>query len=258
MMRLGFQFLVATLVFINSSWATSDPFVGRWMLNLSKSHTVDEMHVEVAGTNRYTLTFSGAEPETILADGSDQPGALGTTFSVTIAADRTWKVARKAGGRMLLSAVWNLSADGQTLTDAFTSYDPKGSPSTVKYLYKRTAGTGGIVGGWENTTQETNAFELQIEPWKDVGLSFLNSAHGTNRSLKFDGAEYPVTASGAATGHVSSGRRVDARTLEVTDKLNSTVVQTQQITLSDDAKTLTLTMHVLGQNRPNVLVFERV
>jgi hypothetical protein len=42
--------------------------------------------------------------ETIVVDGSDQPGLGGTTLSVKAEAPDTWIVARKAGSRLMLNA----------------------------------------------------------------------------------------------------------------------------------------------------------
>jgi hypothetical protein len=50
---------------------------------------------------------------------------------------------------------------------------------------------------------------------------------------------------------------VNEHTLEVTDKFNGKVADTQEIKLSSDSKTLTMTVHTAGRTEPNVLVFER-
>jgi hypothetical protein len=56
---------------------------------------------------------------------------------------------------------------------------------------------------------------------------------------------------------VASGRRVNERTLEVTDKIEGKVTDIRQIELSPDLKTLTMTVHPVGQSKPNTLVFDR-
>jgi hypothetical protein len=124
--------------------AAHDPFVGKWKLNSSRSKITDEMNVEPVGTNKYALTFSGTDPETVVADGTDQPAVFGTTLSIAVKDPNTWQVVRKKDGRMLISAIWKLSEDGETLTDAFTGYDRKGVASTTDYVYKRTAGHSGF------------------------------------------------------------------------------------------------------------------
>jgi hypothetical protein len=238
--------------------AAHDPFVGKWKLNSSRSKITDEMNVEPVGTNKYALTFSGTDPETVVADGTDQPAVFGTTLSIAVKDPNTWQVVRKKDGRMLISAIWKLSEDGETLTDAFTGYDRKGVASTTDYVYKRTAGHSGFSGRWENTTPETSsAFELHIEQWREDGLSFITPAEATNRSLKFDGEDYPSTGPNLAPGSASSGRRVNDRTLEVTDKVGGKVTDTQEFSLSLDLKLLTTTVHLRGQSKPNILVFER-
>jgi hypothetical protein len=89
------------------------------------------MKVESVAGNKYAFDFGSGRPETIAADGTDQPGGGGTTLSVTIEGPDSWKVVRKKDGRILITANWKLSKDGNTLTDDFTSIGANGSSSTV-------------------------------------------------------------------------------------------------------------------------------
>lgn len=50
---------------------------------------------------------------------------------------------------------------------------------------------------------------------------------------------------------------MNERTLELTVKINDKVTDTRQIELSPDLKTLTMTVHPVGQSEPNILVFDR-
>ena len=56
---------------------------------------------------------------------------------------------------------------------------------------------------------------------------------------------------------MSSAQRVNERTVKLTDKIGGKVVDTQEISASEDGKTLTITVHVPRRSKPNVLVFER-
>jgi hypothetical protein len=258
MRKIISQLVLVSLVATNSlQRGRSDPFDGKWKLNPAKSQVTDEMRIEGVGANTYTLTFSGTDAETVVADGTDQPAALGSTLSVVIENADTWKVERKENGRMLISAIWKLAPDSKTLKDAFTSYDGRGKASTVNYVYKRIAGNGGFVGAWENATEDTKPFELRIEPWRGDGLSLITSDDDTTRNMKFDGADYPSAGPNVEAGSVSSGRRVSERTLEVADKIQGKITDTEDMSVSADSKTLTVTVHVAGQSKPNILVFER-
>src|SRR6516165_4182106 len=107
--------LLASCLLTTSLWAATNPFVGKWKLDPTRSKLTDQMKVEAAGPNKYSLNFSGDNIETIVADGTDQPGLFGTTFSITVLAPDTWKAVRKKDGHMTIGAIWKLSPDGNTL-----------------------------------------------------------------------------------------------------------------------------------------------
>ena len=162
------------------SRAADEPFIGKWKLNLSKSKLADQMTIAPAGANRYTLTFAGVgDTETLVADGTDQPGILGSTISITVEAPGNWKIVRKQAGRTLLTANWKLSDDGKALTDTFIGNQPDGSTSRVDLVYKRaesSAGNSGIPGTWETTQEKPDsAYEMEIRPYEGDGLSFIIS-----------------------------------------------------------------------------------
>ena len=236
----------------------TDPFVGKWKLNASKSQLADQITIQAAGKNMYTLTFSGSsEPETVAADGTDQAGIYGSTLSLTVEEAGAWKIVRKNKGQTVLSAVWSLSRDGRTLTDAFTSYRPDGSTSTVTTAYRRAAGNAGFPGTWETTDVKLDAgYELEIRPFEGDGLSFISPGSPSPKNVKFDGKEYRNPA-GAGVSAASAGRRIDPLELEVTDKVDGKILATRRMSLSPDLKTLTSVVHPAGQRLPNTLVFDR-
>jgi hypothetical protein len=257
MSKRTFGLLLIAGLATSGLWAADDPFVGDWKLNPSKSKLTDQMKVESVAGNKYAFDFGGG-PETIAVDGTDQQAGYGTTLSVTIEAPDSWKVVRKKEGRVLLTANWQLSKDGNTLTDDYTGMGPNGSSSNVKYVYKRTAGTSGFAGTWESTSETVNSvFVIKVQPYEGDGLSFINSSAEVTKNVKFDGKDYPNVGANVPAGLVSSARRVNGRTLEITDKLNGKVTGTREIQLSSDGKTLTMTVHSAGRAEPNILVFER-
>jgi hypothetical protein len=205
-------------------WTGNDPFVGKWKLDVSRSTIVDEMRVEAPSPNTYRFNFEGAPAETIVADGTDQPGLPGTTLSVRAGDARTLKIVRKQGGRVIISATWKLSQDGSTLRDAFTSLQPDGSATTVDYLYRRMSGTSGFAGTWESTTKPVGLkLELEIRPYDNRGLSFVS--RGSDKSVTFDGRDHAVP--GSANSLTLSGRRRGAGTMGYTEKNGGKVERTR-------------------------------
>ena len=237
--------------------ATEDPFVGKWKLNPSRSKLTDVMKVTEAGDKKFTFDLGGGA-ETIIADGSDQPGIFGTTLAVTDMGHNTWQVVRKRDGRTLLTGIWKLSADSGTMTDSYTANRPDGSKSSVEYVYKRKSGNSGFAGTWESISEQVNSvFELQIQPFESDGLSFLNLAQNATTSLKFDGKDYPSVGPNVAPGSVSAASRANPTTIVMTDKIKDEFVAIEEVKVSRDLRMLTMTVHPAGQNKPNVLVFDR-
>jgi hypothetical protein len=222
--------------------AADDPFLGKWKVNPSKSKITDEMKVAVVGENKYAIDF-GSEVDTVVADGTDQPALRGTTLSLTVEGPNNWKVVFKKDGRKTTQGVWTLSADGKTLDDAFTQYKPDGSPIiNVHYTYQRTAGNSGFTGTWDSVNAEMDSsLELEIKPYDGDGIS-IGSLGGT-QNIKFDGKDY---------------RRLNQRSLEITDKSQGKITDTRQIEVSADLKTLTMRIRLPGEKEPrNILVFDR-
>jgi len=255
MLKPVFRLLLLAPLLTATLCATTDPFVGDWQLNPSKSKLVDHMKVESLGENKYEFDLGGG-PERIVANGTDQAAAVGTMLSVSVEGPDSWKVIRKKDGRMLLTGNWRLSHDGNTLTDNYTEFRPDGSQSTTNYLFTRTAGGPGFAGTWESTMPMTSSFVLQIRPYEGTGLSFIRSPQDT-RNFKFDSKDYPVDGRGVPPGSTSSARRVDERTLEITDKVNGKVTRIDRRELSPDLRTLTRTVQPAGQRNPAIFVFER-
>jgi hypothetical protein len=235
-----------------------NPFAGKWKLNPSRSTLTDQMKVQEVGPNKYNFIFSGDNVETIVADGSDQTALFDSTLAVTVEAPDSWKVVRKSKGRITIIGLWKLSPDGTTLTDNFTGYRADGTTSNLHYIYKRTAGTSGFPGTWESTTEDVNSvFELQIQPYQTDGLSFIYPGSSLIKSLKMDDKEYPNSGPNAPAGYTSSMHRVSAQTLQMTDRMNGKLYDTQQIEVAADGKTLTMTTTIPGQSKPNIMVFDR-
>jgi hypothetical protein len=245
------------------SRAADQPFIGKWKLNLAKSKLADQMTIAPAGANRYTLTFAGiGDTESLVADGTDQPGVSGTTISITIEAPNNWKIVRKQGDRTVVDANWKLSDDGKTLTDTFLGNQPDGSTSRVDLVYKRAEGSAsnsGIPGTWETTEEKMDtAYEIEIRPYENDGLTFQVSGGVPPSNVKFDGKEYSAAGASPAAGSVTtSARRLGDHSIELTKKLKGKIVETREITISPDLKTLTMTRHLVDQRVPNVLIFDR-
>lgn len=240
----------------STGWAADDPMIGDWKLNLQRSKLVDEMKVTNLGGNKYGFDFGSGTPETIVADGTDQPGIMGTTFAITAVGPEEWTVVRKMNGRVMIRATWTLGRDGNTLRDDYTQFDEKGGTTHLIYLYQRRGGESGFAGDWVSTSQQMDtAYLMQVRPFEGDGVSIVIGSAGVTKNVKFDGKDYPNP--GSARHVVSSAQRVNGSTVSITDKIGEKIVSTREMSVSGDGKVLTMTVHQPGRSEPNVLVFER-
>jgi hypothetical protein len=249
--------LPALCLAAGAAWAAESPFIGAWKLVPSKTRMPDEMKVEYRGGARYAFDFGGGA-ETIVVDGTDQPGGYGgTLLSAKPEAPDTWIIERKKDGRLQLHATWKLSKDGHTLTDDFRQFGSSGALFSMDYVYRRVGAGSGFAGDWRSIKETMNSpYPVQVTAFQGDGLSFFTALAKKTQNVKFDGKDYPNEGP-FADGASSSAQRLDARTLVITDKTKGTVTDTETVGLSADLKILTITTHVAGSDRPSVLVFER-
>jgi hypothetical protein len=235
-------------------WAVDEPFLAKWKVNPAKTVLMDEMKVVSLGGNKYSFDFGGGPPETIVADGTDQPGNDGTTMSTKIVSPKEWMGVRKKDGKVQIRGIWTLSKDGNTLHDDFTYFPDNGKTVHLVYLYERKGGGSGFAGDWVSTSGKVDSeIELEIQRYGSGGLSFSSPGLGLALKVKFDENDAPSAGPGAPPDSTFSGRRVNQHLLELTNKS-----QSMQFEVSTDLKSLTMTIHQAGDDKPrNILAFER-
>jgi hypothetical protein len=254
----AFRLLLVVCLATGTLWAADDPFVGKWKLDPAKSKLTDIMKVESVGANKYNLDLGGGVIETIVPDGTDQPGVYGTTLAISADGPGKWTVVRKKDGRTQITGIWSLSQDGTRLTDHFTSYQADGSTRSLDYIYAKNGNGAGFAGIWESVSEKVNSsFEIQVQPYEQDGLTFTNPSQQSTINMRFDGKDYPNQGPNDPAGYVSSGRRVDQHALQLTDKIEARTLDTRDFNLSPDLKTLTVTIHRATLSKPNILVFDR-
>ncbi len=97
-----------------------------------------------------------------------------------------------------------------------------------------------------------------MKQFQGDGLTFVDPLAHKTRSLKFDGSDRLSNEGTAARQGVSSSlRRVNDRTVVITNRLDAKVANTEAFALSRDLKTLTMTVRIVGRDMPDVLTFER-
>jgi hypothetical protein len=238
--------------------AADDPFCGKWKLNKEKSKIAGEqMKIQDLGGNKFKFT-GGNDSDTVTADGTDQPIHYGRTMSLSVEGPTSLKMVFKKDGKVISSMTHSLSADGNTQTIKGTDTKPDGTTSDFEVTDKRVGSGSGWTGTWESTTVDfTSPDEWEIKPYGAHGLTFYTPAYQDTLSMNFDGKDYAEKGPNVPGGSVSSGKRADPHTLEVTDKIKGKVIDHTRYEVSSDGNTLTLTVHETGQPNALTIVYDK-
>ncbi|HEX3685526.1 MAG TPA: hypothetical protein VHU83_23535 [Bryobacteraceae bacterium] len=239
--------------------AADDPFCGKWKLNQDKSKIAGEqMKIQDLGNHKFKWTF-GNDSDTVTADGTDQPVHYGRTMSLTMDGPNSMKMVIKQNGKVLDSMTHALSDDGNMQTIKGDSVKPDGSSSAYSVDMKRVGSGSGWSGTWESTDVKMNSpDEYDIDANGSDGLTFSVPAYQDTLAMKFDGKEYTEKGPAVAPGSTASGKRVDARTLELTDKVKGRIVDHEKFEVSPDGKTLTMTLRETGQPNALTIVYDKM
>lgn len=158
----------------------------------------------------------------------------------------------------MLRATWKLSADGNTLTDYYREFETDGSTVSMDYVYQRAGGGSGFAADWQSIKETRNTpLLMEVKAYEGDGLSFTTLAEQRTQNVKFDGKDYPDKGPNAGQDAATSARRVNEHNLVITHKFNEKVTGTEDVGLSADLKTLTITLHFAGRDKPDVMVYQR-
>jgi len=223
------------------------PFDGTWHLNPSQSK-LDPKPFTVYLSQGWYHCVSCTPPYDVQADGQVHAVA-GQTFdteSVTIVDAHTLSFVDQKGGKTVSEGTVTVSADGKTATIKEKNYpmgggDPQNSTMNLKRSGVLPAGVHAASGNWVATGFNDTAADLTFTYKSNGDEITMTDPTGDSYTAKFDGSDYPFKGS-YGTDAVSL-KKIDAHTIEETDKLNGKVVMVSKMTVAASGKTMTIVNH---------------
>jgi hypothetical protein len=184
----------------------------------------------------------------VQADGQDHAvqGQPYDSASVTLVDAHTLKFVSKKDGKTISEVTGTVSADTKTLTSTVTSYpinggEPVNEVDTYKRISVLPSGVHATSGNWQPLKFTGSENDLLFS-YKTNGDEFtMTDPTGDSYTAKFDGNDYPYK--GSYSIDTVFLKRIDARTIEETDKLKGKIQDTQKITVAPDGKTMTVVVH---------------
>jgi hypothetical protein len=180
----------------------------------------------------------------VKADGADQKVSghdYYDTVAVKIVNDRTVETTRKKAGKVMGTDAASVSADGKTLTDKWADYsgEKAATGTTVsKRLSAAAAGAHAISGTWQQDQFGGASDSLVKIKYESTADGLKMTWNGQTYDANFDGKEYPVKNDPGNT--MVSLKRIDAKTIEETDRRGGKVTDVIRSVASADGKTLSV------------------
>ena len=163
------------------------------------------------------------------------------TVTVKIQNDNSVELVNENKGELVADNKLTASDDGKTLTSQFhfiTQGGQKGDVATVSDRVADVPGsTNKVSGVWQTRKMENASENVTQVTFKatDDGLS-MKDGTGDSYDAKFDGKDYPYKGDPGTTS--VSLKKIDANTIEETDKRNGKAISVSRMTVQSDGKTM--------------------
>jgi hypothetical protein len=187
---------------------------------------------------------SCAPPISVKADGTDQ-SVTGhdyyDSFAVRVLSGNSIETTAKKGGKIIATDTLTVSADGKTLTEKFVDYSGAQAASGTATSSRLTAGAPGshvVSGTWKQAAFSDASDTLMTVKFQSTADGLKMQWNGQSYDAKFDGKEYPTLNDPGNT--MVSLKRIDANTIEETDRRGGKVTDVIRSTVSADGKTLSV------------------
>jgi hypothetical protein len=180
----------------------------------------------------------------IKADGTNQ-SVTGhdyyDTVTIRIVNNNSVERTSKKGDKIVWTNAAIVSADGKTLTENWVDYtgvQPAKGTTTSRRLTAGPAGSHALSGTWQQDSFSGGSDSLVTIKYQSTADGLKMEWNGQSYDAKFDGKEY-LTKNDPGNTMVSL-KRIDANTIEETDRRGGKVTDITRITVSADGKSLSV------------------
>lgn len=219
----------------------NSPMDGTWVADMGSAKLPDKPDVYVLSQGWYECK-SCIPSYRVKADGTDQ-SVTGHPYYDTLAIEvsdaHTVKMTAKKAGKLSFQDTDAVSADGNSLADSFddrTEATPVKGTALATRVAAGPAGSHALSGSWRTTkiqNMSQNGITTTVKTTA-TGVS-LRDGSGGGYDAQFDGKDYPMI--GDLEHTLVSVKRINANTLEETDKRDGKVVAVVRVTVASDGKT---------------------
>jgi hypothetical protein len=237
------------------------PFDGTWMTKLDTAQFPKQPDSYVLDQGMYHCLTCTPKVDA-KADGTEQKvsgHAYYDTVIVHVLDANTVEITNKKNGKVTYTETDTVSADGNTLTQKFSDQSenqPVTGEVTSTRVKKGPAGSHAFSGSWrvaKVNTVSTNGLTVTYQGTAD-GLK-MSDPNGASYDAKFDGKDYPMQ--GDIGNTVVSLKKIDANTIEETDKQEGKVVSVMRMSVAPDGKSIKAVVRDTRRKTTTTFIMEK-
>jgi hypothetical protein len=250
-MSRSMRFVVGTFVYVAlfsvvGLAQAQSPFDGTWRVNPASVKFPEKPFTEYTSQGWFHCV-SCEPPYDIAADGQDHPvsGHPYDAVNMTIVDPKVVKIVYKKDGKVTGDELDTISADGKIMTSVTSNYPANGQVTHATQNFKRIGelrpGVHATSGNWVAVSLADSENDLLFTFKMNGDELTMTDPTGDAYTAKFDGADYPYKGSYGVNG--VSLKKIDAHTIEETDKRDGTVISVTKMTVSPNGKSMNLVNH---------------
>jgi hypothetical protein len=155
--------------------------------------------------------------------------------------DHAVEISTKKNGKPAGTNKMTASDDGKMLTTEWSFVSETGETGNGKFTSERVgeapAGSNKVSGSWQPNKVEDASESVSLISYKVAGDEFsMSDKTGDSYTAKLDGKDYPYKGDPGVT--TVSLKKIDANTIEESDKRNGKPIYVSRMTVSEDGKTM--------------------
>ena len=254
------KIVTISLLLVPTMGLAASVFDGAWKLRPDSTKTTgkaDQFQV-LDGT----YTCESCVPEiNVKADGNDQKVKdhdYYDTVAVTVVSPSSIRIVEKKEGKRAFAVNYEVSNDGNTLTGKFEDYTGTQVANGTFTETRRTPGPPGshrVSGLWQPAHLHEANDAARNYAYQATEDQFSMHWNGQSYNAKFDGNAYPVHGDPGKT--MVTVKRLDARTVEVTDHRLGKVTDEIRLAAARDGKTIEVTDNDVIHQQVTTYTLER-
>jgi len=235
------KLLLVSVCLASATLFAQSAFEGTWRFSTQSAKFGGKPYISLLQNGVYRCDSCVPKID-VKADGKDHErtgSPYSDAISVRAVDDRTIETITKKGGKVVGKSKETVSSDGNTLTNEWSYVGENGQERHGKVLLKRVApapeGAHKASGSWRPEKVESASENVLTVTFKvaEDGLS-MTQPTGESYTAKFDGKDYPYKGDPGTTS--VSLKKIDANTIEETDKRDGKVIYVGRMTVSSDGR----------------------